>query len=135
MQAVYSMIYVHFIWGTWDRLDLINGQIEPILYEFMTNKSRKLNAVPIQIGGTPNHIHFLVKLTPSIPIWQFAKNIKGSSSHYINQIISPNTFFKWQGGYGAITVSPSHVSIISKYIELQKEHHQGSSTIKKWEIS
>jgi len=31
--------------------------------------------------------------------------------------------FKWEGGYGVITVSPSHVRRIVAYIENQKRHH------------
>jgi hypothetical protein len=32
--------------------------------------------------------------------------------------------FGWQGGYGAITVSPSQCGSVRKYIERQMEHHR-----------
>ena len=134
MQAVHSQIYFHFIWGTWNRLDLIDREIETTLYRFIHKKTKVLNGIPIELGGTTNHIHLLVKLTPSIPIWEFVKNIKGSSSHYINQIKLPVDFFKWQGGYAGTSVSPSQVSKISRYIQMQKYHHQEDSIIRKWEL-
>lgn len=32
--------------------------------------------------------------------------------------------FYWQNGYGAFSVSPSKVDVVSKYIENQHEHHK-----------
>ena len=96
MRASYSRIYIHLIWATCDRLELIDDKLEPILYSYITKKCRQQNGILMQIGGTPNHIHLLVKLLPAINIGQFVKNIKGSSSHYIAQIVHPDSFFKWQ---------------------------------------
>jgi REP element-mobilizing transposase RayT len=135
MRASYSRIYIHLIWATWDRLDLIDDKLEPILYNYIVKKCRQQNGFLLQIGGTPNHIHLLVKLLPAINIGQFVKNIKGSSSHYIAQNIHPDSFFKWQGGYAAISVSPVHISRISTYITAQKEHHQMNSCNKDWEFN
>jgi len=135
MRASYSRIYIHLIWSTWDHLDLIDDKLEPILYNYISKKCRQQNGILLQIGGTSNHVHLLVKLLPAINIGQLVKNIKGSSSHYIAQIIRPDSFFKWQGGYGAISVSPAHLSKISMYIAVQKEHHQINTCIKDWEFS
>ena len=33
------------------------------------------------------------------------KQIKGTSSHFVNEIVKPDALFKWQGSYGAFTVS------------------------------
>jgi len=135
MRASYSRIYIHLIWTTWDRLDLIDDTLEPILYNYISKKCRQQNGILLQIGGTSNHVHLLVKLLPAINIGQFVKNIKGSSSHYIAQIIRPDSFFKWQGGYAAISVSPGHLSKVSMYIAAQKEHHQSKTCNKDWEVS
>jgi len=135
MRASYSRIYIHLIWSTWDRLDLVDNKLEPILYNYISKKCRQQNGILLQIGGTSNHVHLLVKLLPAKNIGQFVKNIKGSSSHYIAQIIRPDSFFKWQGGYAAISVSPGHLSKVSMYIAAQKEHHQMNSCIKDWEAS
>jgi len=134
MRASYSRIYIHLIWATWDRLDLIDDKLESILYSYIARKCRQQNDILLQIGGTLNHVHLLVKILPVINIGQFVKNIKGSSSHYIAQIIRPDSFFKWQGGYAAISVSPVHLSKISTYIASQKEHHQTDSCNKDWEF-
>ncbi len=135
MRASYSRIYIHLIWATWDRFDLIDDKLEPILYSYIAKKCGQQNGLLLQIGGTSNHIHLLVKLLPATNIGHFVKTIKGSSSHYIAQIFRPDSFFKWQGGYAAISVSPSHLSKISRYIAAQKEHHLSDSCNKVWEFS
>jgi hypothetical protein len=32
--------------------------------------------------------------------------------------------FYWQNGYGAFSISPSHVAALKRYILNQKEHHR-----------
>ena len=135
MRASYSKLYIHLNWATWDRLDLIDDELEQILYTYITKKCVQLNVILLKIGGTPNHIHLLVKLLPAKNISTFVKIIKGSSAHYIAQIVRPDYFFKWQGGYGAISVSPIHISTISTYISSQKDHHQNGSFNTYWEYS
>jgi hypothetical protein len=36
--------------------------------------------------------------------------------------------FKWQGGYGAFTVSPYHVEKVRNYVLHQPEHHAAGNT-------
>ncbi|MGB2964188.1 MAG: IS200/IS605 family transposase [Anaerolineales bacterium] len=134
MRAAYSHIYIHLIWATWDRLELIDSKMEPILYSYLANKCEEQKGILLQIGGNTDHVHLLVKIHTASSIGQFVKNIKGSSSHYINQIIHPGSFFKWQGGYAAISVSPDQLSKISRYISRQKDHHKAGSSFADWEI-
>jgi len=135
MRASYSRIYIHLIWATWDRLDLIDDKLEPFLYNYISKKCRQQNGILLQIGGTSNHVHLLVKLLPAINLGHFIKSIKGSSTHYIAQIVRPDSFFKWQGGYAAISVSPGHLVKMSTYIAAQKEHHQTKTCNRDWEVS
>jgi len=65
-RASYSRIYIHLIWATWDRLDLIDDKLEPNLYNYIVKKYRQQNGFLLQIDGTPNHIHLLVKLLPKL---------------------------------------------------------------------
>jgi REP element-mobilizing transposase RayT len=72
----------------------------------------------------PDHIHCLFLLSPQKSIAEVIKQIKGSSSHYINQ----NNFiaykFAWQTGYASFSVSESIVEKVFEYIKNQKSHHQ-----------
>lgn len=79
------------------------------------------------INGTENHIHILFMLSPKIKIEDLFKNIKGESSHWINQSNFIKDKFSWQIGYGAFSVSESMVKNVEKYIANQKEHHKKMS--------
>ena len=35
--------------------------------------------------------------------------------------------FDWQDGYGAFSVSPSHLELVAEYIRNQAEHHRAES--------
>jgi len=71
-----------------------------------------------------DHLHLLVSLRSDQKVDEVAKLIKGESSHWINSenIVKPK--FSWQRGYGAFSISPSHVEAVRKYILGQDEHHR-----------
>lgn len=57
----------------------------------------------------PDHIHCLFLLNPQKSISEVIKQIKGSSSHYINQNNLIADKFAWQTGYAAYSISESVV--------------------------
>ena len=52
------------------------------------------------------------------------KNIKGESSHWINQNSLSSSRFAWQTGYSAFSISIDKVQRVKEYIKNQKEHHK-----------
>ena len=135
MPHKYVQLYVHIVWSTWNRLPLINESIVSELYASIAKKCQQLECEPITINGTEDHIHLLVSLHSNISTSRLVKDIKGSSSHLITHKIAPNEFFKWQGGYGAFTVSKDDLTKVHSYISNQKEHHGKGILEQSWEIS
>ena len=133
MRRSHTKLYLHIIWATWDRMDLINPDIEPVLYSYIRNKCKDERGRKTAQGGKSNHLHLLVRFTTSLSIGKLVHQIKGASSHYIAQIYKPDDFFKWQGGYSAFTVSPFQVNAIIAYIEKQKHHHNSQTQRMDWE--
>ncbi len=76
------------------------------------------------INGMPDHIHCLFLLNPQKSIAEVIKQIKGSSSHFINQNNLISEKFSWQTGYASYSVSESVVDKVFQYIKNQKSHHQ-----------
>jgi putative transposase len=134
MQSKYSQLYVHLTWSTWNRLPLINEQIESELYAAIAKKCRQLECEPVAIDGTEDHIHLLASLHPNISASQLVKDIKGSPSHLITHELAPDEFFKWQGGYGVFSVSKDDLQKVRAYIKNQKKHHQEGGLVQAWEI-
>jgi putative transposase len=126
MPRSHTNLYVHLVWSTWDRLPLIDDPLTGRLYEVLAKICRDLKCDPISIGGTDDHVHILVGLHATIPVARLVKELKGSSSHLMTHETAPNDFFKWQGGYGAFTVSEEDVSHVKNYIQNQKLHHKDS---------
>src|SRR5258707_11563856 len=59
-------------------------------------------------------------LCRSLKAMQF---IKGGSSAWAHETFSPLRQFAWQSGYGAFSVSISHVPETISYIQNQVQHH------------
>ena len=55
------------------------------------------------------------------------QKIKFNSSRWFKTKDVLMNNFSWQDGYGAFSVSPSHVQALTQYIENQREHHSNAS--------
>ena len=80
MRDTLVQIYLHFVWGTWDRLPLITDK-ESQIYKAILEKCKTLGAAAIAIGGMPDHVHLLARFPSTISVTDFVKGVKGSTSH------------------------------------------------------
>lgn len=103
---------------------LINQPFEQNIYQFISEQFREQGCQLSIINGMPDHIHCLFLLSPQKSIADVIKQIKGSSSHHINQNNWIPGKFAWQTGYAAYSVSESVVEKVFEYIKNQKAHHQ-----------
>ena len=76
------------------------------------------------IGGMNDHIHLLIGFNPAYAISDLVREIKSSSSKWINEERLAMGKFEWQSGYGAFTIGQSQVDRVAKYILKQEEHHR-----------
>lgn len=125
MSHSFLKVWIHGIFGTKNRASLIKDSFAEQLYTHIKKKLEGEFGCTVRIiNGTENHIHILFMLSPRIKIEDLFKNIKGESSHWINQSNFIKDKFSWQIGYGAFSVSESMVKNVEKYISNQKEHHK-----------
>jgi REP element-mobilizing transposase RayT len=133
MRAPFTQLYLHCVWGTWDRLPLITEANERFIYASIQSKCRELNCYVLALGGISDHVHLFVRFPTTISVAQLIKEVKGSSSHLVTHQVAVGEFFKWQGAYGAFTVCKNRVSEVKHYIENQKQHHAEDSLWPDWE--
>lgn len=126
-------IYLHFVWGTWDKQPLILPSFERDLWRELRDEVVKQNCRLIALGGTQDHVHLLVRFAATRTIADFVKQVKGASSLWVNHSICPDVHFKWQGSYGAFSVGRREVPEIVGYIKKQKKHHAGNTIIEVYE--
>jgi putative transposase len=123
LRRPYTQLFCHLVWATWDRMPMISEALEPRLYGAMCAKIRELGCSPIIIGGVEDHVHCLVRFTPTIAIATLVQQTKGASSHLMTHEVTGSADFKWQGGYGAFSLALDDVPRVRTYIERQKQHH------------
>lgn len=124
MPGTFSDLLVHIVFSTKNRLPLIDGTLHEDLYQYIGGIIRNHNAVLIEIGGMSDHVHLLVRLKPTHCLSELVREIKSSSSKWVNEEKWKLRKFGWQDGYGAFTVSRSQAPRVVKYIQNQRDHHQ-----------
>lgn len=124
MPHSFNKIWIHAIWSTKERLPFIQSNVENKIFQFISGQLREQGCPVRIVNGMPDHIHCLFLLSPQKSIADVIKQIKGSSSHFINQNNLIAEKFAWQTGYAAYSVSESVVEKVFNYIKNQKSHHQ-----------
>ncbi|MBD1891477.1 IS200/IS605 family transposase [Coleofasciculus sp. FACHB-SPT9] len=135
MRSNFTQLYLHCVWATWDRLPLITPDIQKVIYAAIIRQCEQLGCTAIAVGGIEDHVHLLTGFPSTLAVSDLVKQVKGSSSHLITHEIKPSEFFKWQGSYGAFTVSHDAIDKVADYIRNQAIHHRQKSTISTWELT
>ncbi|WP_456315155.1 IS200/IS605 family transposase [Pseudomonas shirazensis] len=123
MSQSFTKLWIHAIWATKNRQELIDYSIDKKLYDFIHEELIHLGCPVRIINGMPDHVHVLFLQNPQKTISDIVKQIKGSSSHFINRGEFILEKFAWQTGYAAFSVSESQLDIVYYYIKNQKKHH------------
>jgi len=129
-----TSIWIHAIFGTKFRDSLILPGFEPELHAHIKRQLEEDLGCRVRvINGTGDHVHVLFRLNPNFAVKDILKNVKGESSHWINQESFAQRRFAWQIGYAAYSVSESNLHIVGKYIQNQKEHHRKKAYVEECE--
>ncbi|KAF2334711.1 IS200/IS605 family transposase [Flavobacterium ginsenosidimutans] len=123
MSQSFTKLWIHVIWATKNRKDLIDFSIEKTLYDYIWQELTELGCPVRIINGMPDHVHVLFLQNPQRTITDIVKQIKGSSSHFMNRGEFILEKFAWQTGFGAFSVSESQLDAVFNYIKNQKQHH------------
>lgn len=122
MPRTYAKNLVHCVYGTKNLVNLIRDPER--VWHITREIARNIDIDVIAIGGVENHVHFLMTLPPSRAMANIVRDLKANSSHILRQ---DSRMFRWQDGYAAVSVSPSAVKAVVRYIENQAEHHRKRS--------
>ena len=125
----YWKLYYHFIWGTKNRLPLIDSTIERELYRAIAAKVKNMDGFVYAIGGIEDHVHLAASVPPKVAPAKFIGDVKGNSSHYINYVVKPDFEFHWQDEYGLVSFGEKNLSGVIRYIHNQKQHHADRTLI------
>jgi putative transposase len=123
----YTKLYAHCVFTPKGRESLLKEAFRENVHKYIYGIIEGKHCKPIAINGTENHIHILVGFRPSLSIEELVRDIKRSSSLYINENHLTSHKFKWQEGYGAFTVGYSDLDRVYNYVLNQQKHHLNHS--------
>ena len=127
MSQTFTSLYVHLVWSVAGRQPLLTPDVARLVYRQLVSKCADLRSSAIAVGGVEDHVHVLVRLATTVSVATLAHDLKGSSSHFFNHILMPGSQFRWQGGYGAFSVSVRGVEAVTAYVRDQHRHHAEGS--------
>ena len=118
-----SCCYVHVVFSTKNRRNLITSDLQPRLWPYLEGVARQKELEVLAVGGTENHVHSLLRMLPTMPLAKTVQHLKGNSSKWIHETFPEQKEFAWQEGYGAFSVGASGLAKTATYIENQAHHH------------
>src|SRR5262249_22763184 len=125
MSQSLAQIYLHSVFSTKNRSPFLKDEtFRASLHAYLAGICKNLESPALIIGGVEDHIHLLTRHSKNLSVAIFIREIKRSSSKWVKQERRELADFHWQAGYGAFSVSPSHVSVLTDYIRNQEQHHQ-----------
>src|SRR5215472_14293165 len=121
MSHSYAQNHIHLVFSTKDRQKLITKTLQKKLWAYMAGICKSYDMLAFAIGGMEDHVHLLFRLPPVITLSHAISVVKANSSSWMRE---HGTAFAWQKGYGAFSVSSSHIQTVIRYIENQEAHHR-----------
>ncbi len=116
-------LYVHIVFSTKNRVDMIQTDIEEELWAYIGGILKNNKSKLLASNGTQNHIHLLISLGKTIALSELVGDIKRDSSKWIKTFGEHYQNFQWQDGYGAFSVGYTQIADVKTYIANQKIHH------------
>jgi putative transposase len=121
-------IYVHIVFSTKDRMPFLKDTVfRERVHAYLAGICNKQDCPAMIVGGVADHVHLLCRLGKQIEVSSLIRDIKRGSSSWVKEEEPTRIAFYWQSGYGAFSVSPSHVDALKNYIRDQEEHHKTES--------
>jgi REP element-mobilizing transposase RayT len=119
----FTKLYVHCIFSPKGRNSLLSGSIRDKVHKYIYCILIEKKCYPVAINGMKDHIHLLIGFPPTISISDLVRDIKRSSSLFINESRKSYLKFNWQEGFGAFTVGYRNLDTVYQYINNQIDHH------------
>ena len=127
MANTYTQLYIQIVFAVQGRERMISEKIRDSLEKYMCGIVTNNESKPLAIYCNPDHVHLLIGLHPSRSVSEMARDVKASSSKWINEKGLFAKKFRWQEGFGAFSYSRSQIDRVIKYILNHPEHHKRKS--------
>jgi REP element-mobilizing transposase RayT len=123
-----AQLYLHIVFSTKNRARYLQDQaLRERTHAYLAGACRNLDSRPIIVGGVEDHVHVFCRLAKTLCVSDLVREMKRESSKWLKEQSPDLASFSWQSGYGAFSISPGHVELLTTYIANQVEHHKEES--------
>lgn len=127
MPNTYGDIYVQVVFAVKYRRKLIDKSWKDELNKYITGIINRKGVKPLIVNAAEDHIHIFFAMKSHVVVADLVRDVKRSSTNFINDKKFLDCKFEWQSGYGFFSYSKKHVSRVYDYIINQEAHHQQKS--------
>ena len=124
MAGTYSQLYIQVVFAVKGRANLIHASWKDELYSYISGIITEKGHKSIIVNGYTDHVHCFIGLKPAMALSDLVRDVKNSSSKFINSKGWVGGKFQWQEGFGAFSYGHSALDNVIAYIQNQKEHHK-----------
>jgi REP element-mobilizing transposase RayT len=125
MSQSLAQLYVHIVFSTKNRQPFFkDGAFRERTHAYLHGICENQGSPSLRIGGAEDNVHILCRLSKTLDVATLIRELKRDSSKWVKEENSGLADFHWQNGYGAFSVSPSHIDALIEYIANQEEHHR-----------
>jgi putative transposase len=115
-------LYYHVVWTTKDRSPTLTPSIRTEVVNAIRDKCLALGCHLHAANAAEDHVHVALEIRPSVAISTVVGQIKGASSHEVNQL--GGDLIHWQDGYGVVSFRENDLPGVIRYVENQEAHHK-----------
>lgn len=127
MADQFAQVYLQLVFAVKYRGRLLRKPWREELFSYMGGIINQYGHKSYIVNGVEDHVHILLSLNPSKSVSDLVRELKRSSSTWINGQKLVKGFFQWQEGYGVFSYAKSQVPNVYKYIQNQESHHARKS--------
>jgi putative transposase len=120
-----AKILLHAVFSTKERRPFLKDPaLREELHRYLGGILTNFECQPIIIGGVEDHVHLLFVHSRTATVADVMKELKRSSTVWLQSRSPTLSNFAWQAGYGAFSIGQSQVEDVRTYIAGQEEHHR-----------
>ncbi|HDR90823.1 MAG TPA: hypothetical protein ENN75_01100, partial [candidate division Zixibacteria bacterium] len=112
------------------RIDTSEGALHALTRKVVEAKLEEeiqgIGGANIALKMLDDHVHIIAQITPNAAVDDIVHLLMESSSELVSGM-GRNEKLIWQPEFGAVSVSKSHLEILTKYVETQEERHAGGN--------
>jgi len=116
-----NFLFLHCIIMTDAHKEIITPEVEVSLYKYIKQIARKHKCKILEIGGTENHVHFILHPNPDLSLDETLKRLKHYTQFKISKTVPD---FYWAEGYYVYSISMEDIENESIAILEEKNKHK-----------